>query len=102
MPYIVFALETSVAWPTEDTNMQFEGSTITLRPGSQTLYPTTVIQYEPDTADARAAAAACLRRFLSAMAWTERLGVHVVVDAGGGFPIDIGRSDVHGVQVVGK
>jgi len=68
MPYIVYALETSVAWPTEESTVHFEGSAITLRPGSQTLYPTTVIQYDPDTAGARAAAAARMRRFLSAMA----------------------------------
>jgi hypothetical protein len=102
MPYVVFAVETSVAWTTADAAVLFEGRTLTVRPGSDTLYPTVVLKYEPDTKEARAEAVAFMRRFLSSLSWAERFGIQVVMESGGGFPIQLGRSDVHGVQVFGK
>jgi hypothetical protein len=81
---------------------QFEGRTLTLRPGSNTLYPTVVLAYEPDTDETRADALGVVHRFLSALSWTERFGVQVVTIGGGGFPVQLGRAEVGGVTVLGS
>jgi hypothetical protein len=70
MPYAVVAVETRVTWPTTETSIQFEGQTLTLRPGTSKLYRTVYTKYEPDTQEASAAAHSLLRRFLSAFAWS--------------------------------
>ena len=102
MPYVVVAVETSVAWTTVDVTTKFEDRTLTLRPGSATLYPTVVLKYDPHTQEAHAEAIAVVRRFLSSLAWVERFGIQSVMTGGGGFPVQLGRSDVHGVQLLGN
>lgn len=102
MPFIVVAVETSVAWTTTEAAVQFEGRTLTLRPGSNTLYPTVVLAYEPDTEKTRADALGVVHRFLSALSWTERFAVQVVTIGGGGFPVQLGRAEVGGVTVLGS
>lgn len=93
MPYAVVAVETRVAWPTSETSIQFDGRTLTLRPGTAKLYPTVHTKYEPDTREASAAAHSMLRRFLSGLAWSGEEAVRDVFAAGGGFPIQLGRSE---------
>lgn len=93
MPYAVVAVETRVAWPTAETSIQFEGHPITLRPGTTKLYPTVYTKYEPDTREASTAAHSLLRRFLSALAWSGEEAVRDMFTGGGGFPVQLGRSE---------
>lgn len=93
MPYAVVAVETRIPWPTAETSIQFEGKTLTLRPGGSKLYPTVYTKYEPDTQDASHGAHSLLRRFLSALAWAGEDQVRDPQAAGGGFAIQIGRAE---------
>jgi hypothetical protein len=101
MPYLVAAVETGVPWTTTEAEVQFEGRTLTLRPGSKTLYPTVVVEYRPDTREAQADALGLVRRFLSALAWTGRSYIRIAMVSGGGFAVRIGRSDIGDITVAG-
>src|SRR5688572_359128 len=102
MPFVVVAIETSVAWTTTDVTVKYEGRTLTLRPGSKTLYPTVVLEYEPDTQEAQVAAVALIRRFLSALAWAEGFPIRIEMTGGGGFPVGFGRAEPGRVTVWGS
>jgi hypothetical protein len=93
MPYAVVAVETRISRPTTDTSIQFDGNTLTLRPGTSKLYRTVYTKYEPGTQQASTAAHSLLRRFLSALAWSGEEPVRDVFAGGGGFPIKLGRSE---------
>ena len=102
MPYLVVAVETGVPWTATETEVQFAGQSLTLRPGSKTLYPTVVLKYQPDTREAQADALGLVRRFLSTLAWTDRSYIRIVMVSGGGFAVQIGRSDVGDITVAGR
>src|SRR4051794_2516092 len=102
MPYVVAAVNTAAAWTTSDATATFEGRALTLRPGTKTLYPTIVLEYQPDSEEAHMEAVAIIRRFLSSLAWTERSGVQIETVGGGGFPIQLGRAEVGGVTILGR
>jgi hypothetical protein len=102
MPYIVVAVETSIPWTTAETTVKFEGQVLTLRPGSKTLFPTVVLKYAPDTRERYFEGLELIRRFLSSIAWTDRSGIKDVMTSGGGFPVNLGRSDTFGVTVMGN
>ncbi len=93
MPYAVVAVETRIPWPTVETSIHFDGHTLALRPGTSKLYPTVYVKYTPDTQQASAAAHSLLRRFLSALAWSGEEAVRDVFAGGGGFPVQLGRSE---------
>ena len=92
MPYAVIAIDEPVGWPSVETSVEFEARTLTLRPGSTSLYPTVYTKYEPDTNEAFAGAVSLMRRFLSAIAWTCESPVRDVMTGGGGFPVNLGRA----------
>ncbi|MCI0361755.1 MAG: hypothetical protein L0211_24990 [Planctomycetaceae bacterium] len=63
-------VETSIDWPTQDTNIEFEGRTLTLRPPTDVAAPDIQLQYEHP--EEEVAALGVISRFLSAMCWHYR------------------------------
>ena len=87
-PWVVVGVDSSVAWPTSDTAIEFDGHKMTLRPGSKELVPTIAFEYPSDlTFDD---ALLIVRRFMSSLAWVERSTVREEGVTGGSHPIRIG------------
>ena len=87
-PWVVVGVDSSVAWPTADTEIEFSGHKMTLRPGSKELMPTVAFEYP--AALGFDAALVIVRRFLSSLAWVERSEVREEGVTGGSHPIRIG------------
>ena len=87
-PWIVVGVDSSVGWPTVDTDIEFSGHTMTLRPGSRELVPTVAFAYPAAlTFDE---ALLIVRRFMSSLAWVERSAVREEGVTGGSHPIRLG------------
>lgn len=86
--WVVVGVDSSVAWPTVDTDIEFSGHQMTLRPGSKELVPTIAFEY-PATLSFDEALL-IVRRFLSSLAWVERSAVREEGVTGGSHPIRIG------------
>jgi hypothetical protein len=87
-PWVVVGVDSSVAWPTSDTEIEFGGYKMTLRPGSKELVPTIAFEYPSElTFDD---ALLIVRRFMSSLAWVERSAVREEGVTGGSHPIRIG------------
>lgn len=87
-PWIVVGVDTSVAWPTTDTDIEFRGHKLTLRPGSKELMPS-VAFWHPAVLSFDEALL-IVRHFLSSLAWVERTAVREEGVMGGTRPIRIG------------
>jgi hypothetical protein len=87
-PWVVVGVDSSVAWPTADTEIEFSGHEMTLRPGSKELIPTVAFEYP--VALGFDAALVIVRRFLSSLAWVERSEVREEGVTGGSHPIRVG------------
>jgi len=88
--YLVLGLETSVAWPEEDTTVRYRGYNLLLRPGSDELAPSIVLAYEPPITFQDALLIA--RRFLSSLAWVEGHYIRETIITGGTFPVKVGKA----------
>ena len=87
--WLVVGLESGIPWPTERTTLEFEGCELTLRPETDQLAPTLVLQYTPPMQFTDALARA--RRFLSALAWSKRHYIREIGTTGGTHPIQMGK-----------
>src|SRR5262245_36617303 len=88
MAWVVVGVDSSVAWPTADTLIEFSGYKMTLRPGSKELVPTIAFEYPAGmTLDN---ALDIVRRFMSSLAWAERSAVREEGVTGGTHPIRLG------------
>jgi hypothetical protein len=86
--WVVVGVDSSVAWPTSDTEIEFSGHKMTLRPGSKELVPSIAFQYP--SALTFDDALLTVRRFMSSLAWVERSAVREEGVTGGSHPIRIG------------
>ena len=101
MPFIVVGVTPSVPWTRGDVRVDFDGQSVLLRPGSDTLMPSVVVEYDAAN-DGEQRASRLARRFFSALAWAEDGGVRDEIWSGGGVPIFIGRSMMGEVTVLGQ
>jgi len=90
MIWLIMAIKTQVAWPTEKVKVKYEGHEFLLRPGDDELYPDVCFQYPREQSTDEALL--IVRRFLSILAWVERRSVKEMRYIGGGLPFRIGRS----------
>ena len=89
MPYVVVGLESGVPWPTTETRVGFRGDEFLLRPETDRLAPTVVLEYEaPMTYND---ALALTRRLLSSLAWAKGGRLLEIATTGGGIPIQVGK-----------
>lgn len=89
MPYVVVGLESGVPWPTTETRVGFRNYEFLLRPETDTLAPTVVLEYEaPMTYNE---GLALTRRFLSSLAWAKGGRLLEIATTGGGIPIQVGK-----------
>lgn len=87
-PWVVVGVDSSVAWPTTDTDIEFRGHKFILRPGSKELVPS--VAFEHPTSLSFEEALLIIRHFLSSLAWVERTAVREEGVTGGTHPIRIG------------
>lgn len=87
-PWVVVGVDSPVGWPTADTDIEFSGHKMTLRPGSKELVPT--VAFEHPATLSFDEALLIVRRFLSSLAWVERSAVREEGVTGGSHPIRVG------------
>jgi len=87
--WLTIGLDTTVAWPTTETTVEFEGHTIHLRPGTETAAPCVDLQYEDS--EGHVEALGVLKRFMSSLAWVEGDYVREVMSLGSGIRTSVGR-----------
>lgn len=87
-PWIVVGVDSLVAWPVTNTDIEFRGHKLTLRPGSKELVPSIAFKH-PDSLSLDEALL-IVRHFLSSLAWVERTAVREQGVMGGSHPIQIG------------
>jgi hypothetical protein len=86
--WVVVGADSSVAWPTSDTEIEFSGHRMTLRPGSKELVPFIAFKYPSGlTFDD---ALLIVRSFMSSLAWVERSAIREEGVTGGSHPFWIG------------
>lgn len=89
------AIETSnLAWPTEETTVIYNGQQFLLRPETDDLLPSVSIHCPNNIPQEEAQLS--INRFLSALCWTKKGGVHVQFWSGSGGinPVNVGKSKV--------
>ncbi len=90
--WLVVAVETSLAWPTEDTHIQYKGHDFLLRPGTDETAATVCLRFGPTVSDiSRKEAISLLRGFLSALSWTEGYYIRELMVSMSGHLIQIGK-----------
>ena len=90
--WLVVAVEASLAWPTEDTYIEYKGHSFLLRPGTDEWAATVCLRFGPTVSDiSRKEAISLLRGFLSALSWTEGQYIRELMMSGGSHPSRIGK-----------
>ena len=87
--WAVIGVESSVGWPTKETEVEFGPYRLTMRPETEDQAPTVIMQFPPPaTMDE---ALIVLRRFLSALCWVEGHVIRETMSTGGSAPFGIGK-----------
>lgn len=87
--WALVGVESSVAWPKLDTEVEFRGHRLILRPATADRYASVAFQYPSSlTLDD---AILVIRHYLSSLSWVERAGIREVATAGGSAPFFLGR-----------
>lgn len=89
------AIETSnLAWPTEETTVDYDGNQFLLRPESNDLLPSVSIHCPNEMSQEEAQLS--VNRFLSALCWAKVGGAHALfwIGSGGKNPTNVGKSKV--------
>ena len=87
-PWIVVGVDSLVAWPVTNTDIEFRGHKLTLRPGSKELVPSIAFKHQDSLSLDEALL--IVSHFLSSLAWVERTAVREQGVMGGSHPIQIG------------
>jgi hypothetical protein len=87
--WAVVGVESSVPWPTAETEVRFRGHVLLLRPGTDRDLPSVAFRH-PATMRFEEALLV-IRHFLSSLAWVERRGIREVAAGGGSRPVLLGR-----------
>lgn len=85
--WVVVGVDPSVAWPIEETEVNYCGHTLTLRPGGKEQMPTIAFAYQPGMGFD--AALTIVRQFMSALSWVDRAAIREELVSGGGQPVRI-------------
>lgn len=88
--WLVIGLESEVFWPTQETNVSFQGHTFLLRPATEEHAPSIAYNYDDSTMEYNDALLVT-RRFMSSLSWVEGRSLHEIMITGGSFPIYVGR-----------
>lgn len=88
--WLVIGLESEVFWPTDETDVTFQGHTFLLRPATEEHTPSIAFNYDDSTMEYNDALL-LTRRFLSSLSWVEGGSLHEIMITGGSFPIYVGR-----------
>jgi hypothetical protein len=87
--WALVGVESSVAWPKVDTEVEFRGHRLILRPATADRYASIAFQYPSSlTLDD---AILVIRHYLSSLSWVEQAGIREVQAAGGSAPFFLGR-----------
>ena len=89
------AIETSnLAWPTEETTIDYDGNQFLLRPESDDLLPSVSIRCPEEMSQGEAQL--LINKFLSALCWAKEGGAYALFWTGssGKNPINVGKSKV--------
>lgn len=90
--WLIIAIETDIAWPTEETHVDFKEYKFLLRPESEDNYPTVCFKFgQLENKLTSEEALLLTRNFLSALSWSENKSVREVTTAGGGHLFQIGK-----------
>lgn len=90
--WVVLAVETNIAWPTDETKITYKSQEILLRPESDEFAATVCLRYGPTVSSlTRKEATSLLRSFLSALSWMEQKYIRELAISGGSHPIRIGH-----------
>jgi hypothetical protein len=87
--WLTIGVETTVAWPTSEAAVSFEGQRIFLRPGSETAAPCIDIHYDDPLTDE--GAYDLIQRFMSSLAWVEGARIRQVMALGSGVRTSVGH-----------
>lgn len=93
--WLVGGVETTVAWPTQETRVRYQGHEIILRPATDQLAPSVVMEHHAPTTMEQALVVA--RQFLSALAWVEGMPIREIMVTGGTAVIGVGRGPLTNV-----
>jgi len=87
--WLVVGVETEMGWPTKEVTCSYQGQELILRPATDKFSTSiAMLFHRPMTRDE---ALHLVRRFLSAMAWIERIPIRETMVTGGSFPIHVGK-----------
>ncbi len=78
-------------WPDKDTEIEFDGHNLLLRPETKELMPSVAFEFGSKGITYEDAMH-LIQRFLSSLSWVENVGIRAEVWTGGGFPTKIGKS----------
>jgi len=95
--FLVVGLDAGIFWPSKETQVHFRGHKILLRPETETLMPSVVLEYEPSMTNEEALF--LVRRFLSSLSWIEGSYLREEIITGGGLPINVGKSNTKHVSL---
>lgn len=87
-PWVVVGVDSPVAWPTTETEIEFRRHKLVLRPGSKEVVPS--VAFEHPATLSFDDALLVVRQFLSSLAWVERSAVREEGVTGGTHPVRIG------------
>ena len=94
--FLVVGIDSGIFWPSKEIHVSFCGYKILLRPATQDLAPTVVLEYEsPMTMED---AILLVNRFLSSLSWIEGGKLRVTLITGGGMPINIGKGNANHIN----
>lgn len=90
--WLVVAIESNLAWPEEEKEIEYEDRHFFLRPESEDTSKTVGLRFGPDEIDnLMGDAHIALRRFLSALSWKKGVAIREATWAAGGHHIGIGK-----------
>src|ERR1041384_2113573 len=93
--WAVIGVESSVAWPTKDTEVAFRGHTLILRPATEQHLAS--VAFEHPASMTLDDALLLIRHYLSSLSWVEQAGIKEVAATGGSAPFYLGRGPRWGV-----
>lgn len=87
--WAVIGVESNVAWPTTNTDVEFRGHTLVLRPATDEHVASVAFNHPPEMS--LDDALGVIRQFLSNLCWVEQAGIREVGASGGSGPFFVGR-----------
>jgi len=87
--WTVVGVDPSVPWPTKDTEVEFRGHKLILRPATDDRVASVAFQYPASMT--LEDAILLVRQYLSSLSWVERAGIREVWITGGSAPFYLGR-----------